>query len=132
MKENIEDIKRGVKTFIEARVILLENKVFAAFPEQKSSYPCCVIDVVASKSQPLYEGGFQQGLLRLTIVHTDTKSLDQLFDDVHIAFIKYGYLIEDFSYEGIFAITPTMPALVEKGELFKREMDIDISWIIVR
>lgn len=132
MKSSFEDIKRGAKTFIEARVAALSGKVFAAFPEKESSYPCCVVDIVASRSEMLYEGGEQNGLLRLTIVNVDNKSLDQLFDSVYSAFVKYGYTIEDFTYGGIFATSPVLPALVEKGELYKREMDIDISWIIVR
>lgn len=132
MKEGYEDIKRAFKTFIETQVVSLNGKVFATFPETTTELPSCVIDIITSRSDPLYEGGVQEGIARLTIVDTKTRTLDQLFDDVYIAFIKNGYTITDFSYGGIFMTSPLMPAFLEKDEVYKREMDINISWIIVR
>jgi hypothetical protein len=132
MKDSLEDVKRGFKTFIEARVTTLSGKVFATYPENAAIVPCCVIDIVAGSSESLAEGGVVRGLARLTIVDKDTLTLDQLFDDVYIALIKYGYLIEDFSFQKIFFISPLIPAVQGKDEIYKREMDVEISWIIVR
>jgi hypothetical protein len=132
MKEGYEDIKRAIGTFIEAQVASLSGKVFATFPESATAVPCVVIDIITSKSEPLLEGGVQEGLARLTIVDTKTRTLDQLFDDVYIAFVKNGYTIDDFSYGGVFMTSPVMPAFLEKDEIYKREMDLNISWIIVR
>lgn len=132
MKDGIEDIKRGIKTFVEAKVTSLNGKVFATYPETVTIVPCCVVDVITASSDSLYEGGVLRGIARLTIVDKDTMTLDQLFDDVYIAFIKYGHTIQDFSFGGIFSMSPLMPATAEKDELYKREMDIEISWIIVR
>jgi hypothetical protein len=132
MKEGYEDIKRAIGTFIEAQVTSMSGKVSATFPEDFREVPCAVIDVISSRSNPLGEGGLQTGLARITIVDSNSRTLDQLFDDIHIAFIKYGYTITDFQYRGVFATTPMMKAFLEKDEALKREMDIDIAWIIKR
>lgn len=128
----IEDVKRAIKTFIETQVVSLSGKVYATFPETSQSLPCCVVDVVTSKSNPLMEGGLQTGLVRITLVASKTRELDQIFDDVYEAFIKYGYSINDFSYAGIHGISPLMPAAMEKDEGYKRDMDISVAWIVVR
>ncbi|HPC13001.1 MAG TPA: hypothetical protein PLN36_01380 [Bacteroidales bacterium] len=132
MKNSLEDIKRAFKTFIEAKVTSLSGKVFATYPENDAVIPCCVVDIVSASSDPLIEGGLMKGLARVTVVDDDTMTLDQLFDDVYIAFVQYGYAIEDFSFGRIFSISPLIPAVASKDEIYKREMDIEISWIVVR
>lgn len=128
----IEDIKRAAATFIEARVTALDDRVSSTFPESTRAIPWCVVDVVASKSNPLFEGGIQTGLMRITVVDSKTRTLDQLFDDVYEAFIKYGYTITAFNYSGIESTSPLMPAMIEKDEIYKREMDVGIAWIVKR
>lgn len=132
MKEGYEDIKRAVGAFIEAQVTSTSGKVSATFPEDFREVPCVVIDVVSSRSKPLGEGGLQTGLARITIVDSKARTLDQLFDDIYIAFVKSGYTITDFEYRGVFAVSPMMKAFLEKDEALKREMDIEIAWIIKR